>query len=170
MSWKTVAEVVGKSAPVLGTLLGGPAGGVVGSLIASTLGVGNNPVEVSKAVSLNPEAAVKLAQLEFEQKSKLYELSVEQAKSEIAAMASVVADVNRTMRTEAKAERWPTYGWRPYIGFITGTMVFGVYFVLPLAKVPVPDVPESVWLMLGGILGVASFFRGRMQQPRQGEI
>lgn len=23
--------------------------------------------------------------------------------------------------------------------------------------------PESVWLMLGGILGVASFFRGKMQ-------
>jgi len=30
-------------------------------------------------------------------------------------------------------------------------------------KIPVPAVPESVWLMLGGILGVASWFRGRMQ-------
>jgi len=35
--------------------------------------------------------------------------------------------------------------------------------VLPMLKLPVPVVPSEVWLMLGGILGIASFFRGKMQ-------
>ena len=38
MEWKDVANVVGKAAPILGTLLGGPAGAAVGALVASALG------------------------------------------------------------------------------------------------------------------------------------
>ena len=34
MEWKDVAGIVGKAAPLLGTLLGGPAGTAVGGLVA----------------------------------------------------------------------------------------------------------------------------------------
>ena len=146
MEWKDIAGVVGKAAPILGTLLGGPAGAAIGGIVASALGTEPTPSAVSQALSANPDAAVKLAQIEADQKVKFQELATDQAKSEIAAAAQAISDT-----------------WRPFIGFITGIMLIGVYFVLPLAHIPVPPVPESVWLMLGGILGVASFFRGKMQ-------
>jgi hypothetical protein len=163
MDWKDVAGVVGKTAPLLGTLLGGPAGGAIGGIISSVLGTGNSADEVSAALATNPDAAVKLRQIESDQQTKLAELAADQAKAEIAGAAQVVTAVNQTMQSETKSDHWPTYTWRPFIGFVTGAMVFGIYFVLPLAKLPVPAVPDSVWLMLGGILGVASFFRGKMQ-------
>jgi hypothetical protein len=163
MDWKDIASTVGKAAPILGTLIGGPAGGTVGALIASALGVSNTPDAVSVALQTNPDAAVKLAQIEADQKVKLQELVTDQAKAEIQAAAQAISDVNKTIQAEAASEHWPSYSWRPFIGFVAGTMVFGVYFVLPLAKVPVPAVPESVWMMLGAILGVASWFRGKMQ-------
>ena len=37
MDWKDVAGVVGKAAPILGGILGGPAGAAVGSLVARRL-------------------------------------------------------------------------------------------------------------------------------------
>lgn len=163
MDWKDLAGMVGKAAPLLGTLVGGPAGGAIGGIIAAALGTAATPDAVSQALTVNPDAAVKLAQIEADQRTKLQELATDQAKAEIAAAAQVIGDVNKTMQAEAVSEHWPTYAWRPFIGFITGSMLFGVYFVLPLTKTPVPAVPDSVWLMLGGILGVASFFRGKMQ-------
>jgi hypothetical protein len=164
--WKDIAGIVGKSAPLLGTLLAGPAGGAVGGIIASVLGTSASADDVSAALA-NPDAAVKLRQIEADRQEKLAELAADQAKAEIAGAVSALQSVNQTMQAEAGSDHWPTYTWRPFIGFVTGTMAFGVYFVLPLAHIPVPAVPESVWLMLGGILGVASWFRGKAQaDPR----
>lgn len=64
---------------------------------------------------------------------------------------------------EVISDHWPTYSWRPFNGFLFGITVFSVYVILPLAKLPIPAIPESVWLAWGGILGVASWFRGKMQ-------
>jgi hypothetical protein len=64
MNWKdvgkTVTKTLGKAAPYLGTALGGPAGGVIGTAIANILGVENTPDAVDAAISSNPEAALKL--------------------------------------------------------------------------------------------------------------
>jgi hypothetical protein len=163
MDWKDIASGVGKAAPLLGTLIGGPAGASIGSIIASALGVSNTPDAVNTALQINPDATVKLAQIEADQKVKLQELATDQAKAEIQAAAQAISDVNKTIQTEATSEHWPTYSWRPFIGFVAGVMVLGVYFVLPLLRIPVPNVPESAWAMLGAILGVASWFRGKMQ-------
>lgn len=73
------------------------------------------------------------------------------------------AQVNATMQSEALANHWPTYTWRPFIGFCFGAQVFLTYFVLPLFHCIVPSIPESVWITYAAVLGVASFWRGRMQ-------
>jgi hypothetical protein len=163
MDWTDIAKDVAAAAPLLGSLVGGPAGGAIGGLIASALGTDHSPDAVKQALAVNPEAAVKLRQIEAEQGVALQGLAVQQAANGLAADTARLQAVNATMQAEAGAEHWPTYTWRPFIGFVAGVMVFGVYFVLPLVHVAVPPVPETVWLMLGGILGVASFFRGKMQ-------
>ena len=50
IDWKSVGATAGKFAPMLGALLGGPAGASVGAMIASALGTGNTPMEVQQAL------------------------------------------------------------------------------------------------------------------------
>lgn len=163
MEWRDLATIVGRTAPILGSLLGGPAGGAVGTVIASVLGVGNSPDNVSQALTINPDAAVKLSEIEATRTIELQKLIFQTEAAKLAASTAEIQAVNATMVAESKAEHWPTYMWRPFCGFVFGTMFFGVYFVLPLMKTPVPDVPTEAWLAIGAVLGVASWHRGAMQ-------
>ena len=163
MDWKDIAKTVGAAAPMLGTLLAGPAGAGVGAIIASVLGVEATPSDVSQAIAVNPEAAVKLKEIEKERQVELQTLVVQAEGNRLAAETAAIQAVNSTMQAEAAAEHWPTYSWRPYCGFVFGTMFLGVYFVLPLCKIAVPVVPTEAWLAMGAVLGVASWYRGKMQ-------
>lgn len=166
MNWKDIAGDVAKSAPMLGGILGGPIGaavGAVGSMVASALGVEPTADAVSEALKTNPDAAVKLAQIEKDRQVDLQTLTVQAAANELVAGTAAIQAVNATMIAETKSEHWASWLWRPFLGFITGVMIFGTYFILPLFKLPVPIIPESVWFLLGSILGVASWFRGKAQ-------
>jgi gas vesicle protein len=179
MDWKDLSGIIGKAAPILGTLIGGPAGASIGALIASALGTDNTPTAVSQALQTNPDAAVKLAQIESDQKIKLAELATDQAKSQIAASQQSITDINKTMQTEAVSEHWPTYAWRPFIGFCFGSlgMVAGVtaavsyigvmFFKVDsgvLSQLPALIGSEAaVMATMAPVLGIASYFRGRMQ-------
>lgn len=78
MTWKDVGNVVGKAAPVIGGLLGGPVGAAAGKLVANVLGCEESPEEVQAELAKNPEAFVKLKTAEIEHKGKLAELALEE--------------------------------------------------------------------------------------------
>jgi len=80
--------------------------------------------------------------------------------------AATIQYVNQTMQAEAKSEHWMQWAWRPFVGFIFGFTFFGVYFILPLAKIPLPIIPSEAWLMLGAVLGVASWHRGAQKRDK----
>lgn len=63
--WDKVLELIGDAAPVVGTMLGGPAGAAVGGLVAKALGVENKPEAIEEALKSNPEALVKIKELEL---------------------------------------------------------------------------------------------------------
>lgn len=163
MNWKDIAGAVGGAAPILGTLIGGPAGAAIGGLVSSALGVANTPDAVQTALATSPDAAVKLAQIEKERATELQSLLVQAEGNRLASDTAAIVAINVTMQTEDKADHWPSYSWRPFCGFVFGVMFGGVYFVLPLCRFPVPAVPFEAWAAMGGVLGVASFFRGKMQ-------
>ena len=96
MDWKDVSKLVGGAAPILGTLLGGPAGAAVGGLIASALGTpGSDADAVHAAISADPGAALKLATIESDNKVKLQGMQLDHADRLIAAdTAQVQADVD----------------------------------------------------------------------------
>lgn len=149
--------------PVAATILGGPAAGVAVKFIADKLGV---PAATREAVtaamsesSTTAEGRIKLAQIDADLRVHAVTIGLETERLALAALESV----NATMRAEAAAEHWPTYSWRPFVGYVFGVMMLGVYFVLPLMKMPVPVVPTEAWLAMGGVLGVASWFRGKAQ-------
>lgn len=163
ISWKDVGQAVGSAAPILGTLLGGPAGGAIGAIVASALGVPNTPDEVSAALKTDPDAAVKIKAIEAQRQVDLQGLLVQSEASRLAAETAAITSVNKTMQAEVASERWPSYSWRPFVGFVFGVMFLGVYFVLPLLRLPVPEVPVEAWMSIGAVLGVASWFRGKAQ-------
>lgn len=167
LDWKDIASTAGKFAPMVGTLLGGPAGAAIGSLVALALGTDNTPEAISNAIATDPQAALKMAQFESDNKVKLQAMMFAHADNVLSADTARIESVNATMREEAKAEHWWSSGWRPFCGFVFGITFFGVYFVLPLLKMPVPVVPFEAWASIGAILGVASWFRGKAQADPQ---
>ncbi len=83
MSWQSIKDAVGKVAPLAGALLGGPAGASVGGLIASALGVENSPESVAAALG-NPDALVKLRELESTERQHLLQMQLETLRAELA--------------------------------------------------------------------------------------
>lgn len=165
MDWKDVAGLIGKAAPMLGTLMAGPAGAAVGGLVASALGTGNSVAEVQAALA-DPASLVKLRQIEADKAVKLQELLAAQAQAEIAAAVSQAQAVNSTMQTEAKADHWPTYSWRPAIGFVFAAYIASLFLLPLVGKAPVL-LSADMTMAVGAILGVASWFRGKAQaDPR----
>lgn len=76
MNWSDIGRIVGAAAPTVGTLLGGPAGAAVGALVSSALGVTNDPEVVNAALSANPDALVKVQELQINAKVQLQQLAV----------------------------------------------------------------------------------------------
>ena len=91
MDWKDVAGVVGKAAPILGGILGGPAGAAVGGLVATALGTDATPDAVSTALLGDPNAAVKLKELEVNSKVQLQQLAVSAEQNRLQSAAAQYA-------------------------------------------------------------------------------
>lgn len=183
MDWKSI---LGGIAPTLGTVLataGGPVGMVAGAALqAVSRAVLNRPdgteSEVAQAIQsgLPPDAVVALQKADND-----FHLAMEQQFTAQQAQAvQNAADVNASLQAEAKADHWPTYSWRPWIGFCFGanlilstTLVIGVFaaqvFNAPGADKAIAALPGTLGALaaISGlatpILGIASWFRGRMQ-------
>lgn len=112
---------------------------------------GATPQKIEALRAADQEFALKMQSLGFDSLDKLN-----------AHIEAATAETNATMRVEAVSEHWPTYSWRPFIGFIFGLYIASL-FLLPLfGKQPVVMSSDMV-LAVGGILGIASFYRGKMQ-------
>lgn len=83
MSWNSIKNAVGKIAPIAGTLLGGPAGAAVGGMISSALGVENNPEAVAAALG-NPDAVIKLKELEVNERQHFLQMQLSTLQAELA--------------------------------------------------------------------------------------
>jgi hypothetical protein len=125
------------------------------------------------ALQADPSLVLQYQKAILEQEVTFEQLAVQNA-----------ADINKTMQTEAASEHWPTYSWRPAIGFATAIAIVLVVLVVVIAyggvilakrdPAPLSYIPAMIGAMgalLGAtaapILGIASWYRGRMQaDPR----
>ena len=85
MDWKDVGKMAAGAAPVLAGILGGPVGAVVGAagaLAASCLGVEAKPEAVAQAIQVDPQAVIKLKELEVAERSRLLDWKESQLKAE----------------------------------------------------------------------------------------
>lgn len=106
MNWSDVGNLVGRAAPMVGTLLGGPAGAAVGALVASALNVQADPESVNAALSGNPDALVKIQELQVNSKVQLEQLTVtaenNRLQAEGAQFAAEAADRDSARQLAAK--------------------------------------------------------------------
>lgn len=91
MDWKQVGNTaISVGAPLLGGALFGPAGAAVGSIIAGKFGVSpeSTPEQVMAAINGDPDAALKLRQIETTHVERLQELENERLRIETADVQS----------------------------------------------------------------------------------
>jgi hypothetical protein len=155
--WNDVAGVVGAVAPTLGTILGGPLGGVAGSLVAKALGCASTPDAVSVAMASNPDAVIQLKQLEVQEAITIEQLKNAHDIAVLTASTSQMQSVNETLQTEAKSTFWFEANSHSINTTLTVILILLIYFGLPACHIPIPVVPESVFMMLAAILGVTSW-------------
>lgn len=74
MDWK---NIVGAVAPVLGTALGGPLGGIAGKFLADKLGVSSEDLPDAIA-GATPETMLQIKNAEYEFKTKMKELGIQE--------------------------------------------------------------------------------------------
>ena len=83
MDWSDLGKTIAGFAPLLGGVVGGPAGAGIGSIIASAFGVEDEPDAIAAAIKNDPQAAVKLKEIELNNKVDLERIALEMAKVEI---------------------------------------------------------------------------------------
>lgn len=159
-----ISELVKNMLPWIGTALGGPLGGMAASFVGDKLGLSNATIDSVKSVlsGMPPEKVAELRIADQEFQLKLVSVGYDNLQKLEQLNASVVIEVNKTMQAEATAEHWPSYSWRPFIGFMFGLYIAAMWILPMFGKTPVV-LGNDIVLAIGGILGVASWFRGKAQ-------
>ena len=177
-----IAMALAQFAPMIAGWLGGSNAEKVASKvvdIAKTVTGQSAPDAVVAALQADPQLAYQYQKAVLDQQSAMAEIAQEVTLAELAADQANTAAVNQTMQVEAKADHWPTYSWRPFIGFCFGLMgivcgatvavaYIGVMFfrVDPVVLGHLPGLigaEAGVMATMAPVLGIASYFRGKMQ-------
>ncbi|EKF9983257.1 hypothetical protein O1D80_000657 [Vibrio cholerae] len=115
--WDKIKSLIGGAAPLVGSLIGGPAGGTVGVLIADALGVENTPDAIEAELLRNPDALLKIKQMESDERIRLRELSYQQAEMESAERKLVITEQHKLMVAELNSDDAYVRRWRPTFGY-----------------------------------------------------
>lgn len=154
MNWSDVGNIVGRAAPIVGTLLGGPAGAAVGALVASALNVPSDPDSVSVALAGNPEAMVRVQELQLNARVELEKLAVQAETIRLqAAGAQYAAEAADRDSARQLAARQPNDVVRPVLTFVMlgGSLFIVVAVLLGWALEAIKDVNAA--LTVGMVVG-----------------
>jgi hypothetical protein len=138
--------------PAIAGAVAGPGGALAVKGLLSAIGLGSDAT---------PEQAMAaLGTLSGDQLVKMKELDTQLAQTQLTTAAAQVEAVNKTLQTEAMGGSWLQKNHHAMESMFVCGMVAALYVGLPLLKITVPSVDPTVWLMLGGILGVTAWQRG----------
>lgn len=141
MNWKSIGEkVVSMGLPMLGSVLGGPAGAEVGGMVASALGCDADPKSVDKAIRQDPEAFLKLRQAEMENDYRIRELYLADRQNARAREVGIV------QATGEKETNLYVLAWVTVIAF------FATVITVIVVDLPTSEASKIVMSMLFGAL------------------
>jgi hypothetical protein len=113
-------RLLGNIAPALASIVAGPAGGAAVSAIARHLGVADSIEAVTQAVKADPDAALKLAQIDLETLKTQHANTADARALQIAALQQ--SDVFSKRFTMYLTSFWSLCA-AVYIGFITFSVI-----------------------------------------------
>lgn len=150
MTWNDVGKTLSTAAPLLATVLGGPAGAAASaaaSLAASALGVAATPEALAEAVT-DPDKLVELKKLEVEERARLLDWLARQTEAELADLRDARAR-ETALALAGRAAAWTT----PVLSL---AVVGGFFWMLRMALTPEMDTGAGQpALLLLGALGSA---------------
>ena len=163
MDWTKVANFVKTAAPILGTCIGGPVGTLAGgavSLIASAFGVedAENPEAIYNAISADPEAVVKLKQIELDNKTELQRIALQKDEAYLKDTQSARdREVEIVKATGKKDINLYVLAWTIVTGF------FGSVVLLTFVDLPETS-SQAIFLLCGALIAgfgsVMNYFFG----------
>ena len=131
MKWKDISKVIGSAAPIVGGLIGGPAGAGIGTAISQILGVANTPDAVVNALKTDPDALVKLKQYEIDHKYDLQKLQLEAVKADLADVQDARNRQNQHEIATGKSDvNLYVLAWTIVAGFF-GLIAIMMYVAIP---------------------------------------
>jgi hypothetical protein len=153
VTWKDLAQDVGKAAPIIGTLLGGPAGAAVGGLVSAALGCENTPDAAQAAIQADPQAAEKLAEAQLNAKVELQRLTAQSAQAQMANDLAVFQAEVADRASARSMQNAPDWWIRPLIVvmLIIGATAILILLFLPGTRDVIKD-PTATGL-IGMVIG-----------------
>lgn len=147
--WENIKSLLGSSAPLVGTLIGGPAGAAVGSLVANALGVENTPVAIERALQNSPDAMVAIKKLESEERISLKQLALQASAIALDERKAELADTQNA-RANHK-DHWMPSAMTVMLAIMVSAM-FGALFVFE----PPKAYDQVIIMVAGTVLGAFS--------------
>ena len=161
MDWKDIGAKIVSVAPTLGSALGGPVGLVAGKavqLVAQALGVEETPAAVDAALAGNPDALLKLKELEAKHTEEILRLTIQEQQIYLQDVANArqreTTFIEKTGRPDINLY---VLAWVLVVGFF---VLMGVLIGYPLK----PDATGVVFMLFGalsaGFQQVIAYFFG----------
>lgn len=154
-----LAHSVAKAAPLLGSALAGPQGAAVGQLIAAKFGgTWEQPGALQDLIRNDPEAQVKLKQIEADHEVELQRLTLQAATQQL---HETLADRASARQREVTTASIPT-AQRDRTPAVLAYLLTSGLFVVILALLWVPLPGENAHVIWGLVSSLATVWVGAM--------
>lgn len=154
-----LAHSVAKAAPLLGSALGGPQGAAVGQLIAAKFGGRwEDAASLHNLIQNDPEAHIKLKQIELDHEVELQRLTLQAATQQL---QSTLADRASARQREVTTASIPT-AQRDRTPAVLAYLLTSGLFVVILALLWLPLPGENTQVIWGLVSSLATVWVGAM--------
>lgn len=162
MDWKSIGEAIAKlGLPALGTALLGPAGGLVGNMLANAIGSDKkDPQAILEALTANADALQKAKEFEANHSKDILQIHM----NALVASDHAQSEVNLE---EAKSDSLFKSGWRPAAGWVCVSALGYQFLARPvfswlaenmLAWKAMPSLEtDTLMTLLFGLLGLGAY-------------
>ncbi len=136
----------------IGDILKNVASGATGGFLSGVS-------DILKDVVADPTKKAEIMKKIEELHTSVQLKQIDESITQINADKEALNTVNATMQEEDKSEHFLTYSWRPIIGYTLAIILINNYVCYPYLHnygVVILDIPTSVWITLGSILGVTA--------------
>ena len=164
--WKDVGKsLAGNGLKLLGTVLGGPLGAKVGGMVAGALGLeSDSPDAVENAIAQDPQALVKLRELEMQHKTELRKLQLEEIRLQLGDVQNARdREIKITASTGERDINLYLLAWLVVLGFFV--LVSFMYFI-SLPEKNIGPINQLFGAMATGFGMVLQYFFGSSKSSK----